>query len=99
MLHNKKLDPGPPPCNLHVFKGLKNGAFSAEFVKFVTSNPLAVDYYNWLFNTKHACEHLASTLATVTMEKKSHGSLWKVVQRFDAGVLVQRDEMYSDSSW
>lgn len=86
----------PVPCNLTVFKGVKAGAFTREFVGFVITDPFAIHYYNWIYDTGHPEEHFVSTLATLSAVRAGRKKGWKVVQRFDLGVLGKKDNFMVD---
>ena len=93
----KGIKPKDPPCNIYVYKGLKNGAFTRPFVEFITENPYSIEFYNWIWNSGHVCEHFLNTLATLAVKRNSDGH-YKITQRYDAGVLQQRDQ-WSNTSY
>ena len=88
------------PCNLTVFKGAKNGAFSAEFIRFISANPFTMWFYRWLLTAGHPEEHLTSTLGTLTLKKvQGEKGRWKIWQRHDQGVRNQDFTMIANHSW
>ena len=86
---NSKGDPGPIPCGLYVFKGVKSGAFTRHFINFILKHPFSIEYFNWIYNTGHPEEHFVSTLASLSVTRK--GRKYYITQRFDEGVYKQRD--------
>ena len=80
---------------------LKTYFLSRAFVEFVTGNRFAMDFYNWIHDTGHVCEHYLNTLATLSVEKavtKSNKTVWKVLQRYDRRLLKQRDHWTNNSA-
>lgn len=84
------LHPGPP-CGIKILKGIKNGAFTRQFVDFALGNRFAQDLYGWIYDTGHPCEHFMATLATLsTSPHSSSPETLNVFQSFHA--IVRREK-------
>lgn len=95
---NQIVNPGPPPCGIEIFKGYKNGAFSSELIKFVTTNPFATALYKWIFHATTAEEHFMSTMFSLTI-KRVEKEKWKIWQQMDNGVKFLNISSINDNLW
>ena len=87
------------PCGLKMYKGVNGAALTSTFVDFVLSNPFTLHMYNWLATTSNPEEHFISTLGTLTVVKSNKPTEWKVLQRFDEGIMNFKGTMMTDKLW
>ena len=61
-----------------------------SFVEFVTQNRFSLDFYKWIHNTGHVCEHYLNTLATLSVkQEEDKKNQWRIVQRYDMDIKDQ----------
>ena len=94
------VDTGPPPCGIETLKGYKNGAFSSEFIKFISTNPFTTTLYKWMSHASNPDEHFMNTVGSLSFEKvEGSEEVWKIWQQLGNGVKFQNFTMINDNSW
>ena len=68
-----------PPFGLTVYKSHKGSVLSFDKSKFMTTHPVAIDFYNWIQDMRVADESFYPTLLVITKIEQVDGE-WRVTQ-------------------